>query len=122
MGGWLRFLIWAAAVGSIFLLATLPIGIDAQLAVALACIGAMVLLWHAPRRGLCRHAFLALGTFVVLRYVYWRTTSTLPPLSSPVDFAFGLTLYLAEMYCVIVLAMSLFIIADPVERNDSPGD
>ena len=121
MGRWLRFCVWAAAVASIFTLATLPIGIDAQLMVALACVGSMLLLWHAPRRGIFKHVFLALGTFVVLRYVYWRTTSTLPPLSSPVDFGFGLALYLAEMYCVLVLAMSLFIIADPVERGDAPA-
>jgi cellulose synthase (UDP-forming) len=120
MGRWLRFLTWAVAVAAVLMLATLPIGIDAQLMVALACIGAMLMLWHAPRRGVAKHVFLALGTFVVLRYVYWRTTSTLPPLSTPVDFAFGLTLYLAEMYCVVVLAMSLFIIADPVERDDPP--
>ena len=58
---------------------------------------------------------LALGTAVVLRYVYWRTTSTLPPrLAARKNFIPGLLLYLAEMYSVFMLGLSLFIIAKPL--------
>jgi cellulose synthase (UDP-forming) len=114
MAGWLRALAWTATAAVCALFATLPIGIDAQLLLALSCIAAMLVLWWAPREGLPKHIFLALGTFVVLRYVYWRTTTTLPPAGLSLDFAFGLLLYGAEMYCVLVLTLSLFIIADPV--------
>ena len=120
MIGYLRACIWSSSVLVVAALAMLPIGIDAQLLVGCSCIGAMVLLWALPRHGLPKHLFLALGTFVVLRYVYWRTTSTLPPITDPVDFTFGLLLYLAEMYCVLVLALSLFITADPVEAREAP--
>ena len=101
--------------------ATLPIGIDAQLLLGLSCIAGMLILWWAPREGVFKHIFLALGTFVVLRYVYWRTTTTLPPIGLTFDFAFGLLLYGAEIYCVLVLALSLFITADPVPPRDAPG-
>ena len=120
MIGYLRACVWSSSVLVVAALAMLPIGIDAQLLVGSACIGAMTLLWALPKHGLPKHLFLALGTFVVLRYVYWRTTSTLPPISDPVDFSFGLLLYLAEMYCVLVLALSLFITADPIEARDAP--
>jgi cellulose synthase (UDP-forming) len=115
-----RAFILVLAVMMAALLATMPIGIDAQLILALSCIALMLALWWAPREGLPKHIFLALGTFVVLRYVYWRTTTTLPPFGATFDFGFGLMLYLAEMYCVLVLALSLFITADPVPPRSAP--
>jgi cellulose synthase (UDP-forming) len=120
MAGFFRALGWVVTAALGALLATLPIGIDAQLLLGLSCIGGMLILWWAPREGLPKHTFLALGTFVILRYVYWRTTTTLPPAGLTFDFVFGLLLYGAEMYCVLVLALSLFIIADPVPSRDAP--
>ncbi len=112
--------VWIAVILVITALATLPIGIDAQLVLGSGCVGVMLVLWWFPRTGLPRHIFLAVGTFVVLRYVYWRTTSTLPPFGPTADFTFGFILYLAELYCVVVLALSLFIIADPVASRTVP--
>lgn len=70
--------------------------------------------------GLWRHVFLALGTIVVLRYAYWRTTSTLPPTSDLASFIPGLLLYLAEMYSIVMLGISLFVVADPKRRQPAP--
>jgi len=115
-----RAFVLLAAILLAGVLATMPIGIDAQLILALSCIAVMLALWWASREGLPKHIFLALGTFVVMRYVYWRTTTTLPPFGDTIDFSFALMLYLAEMYCVLVLAMSLFITADPVPARNAP--
>ena len=117
----LSFLIWVCGIVFTTALSTLPIGIDAQFSLSSACIIGMIALWWLPRKGLAKHAFLALGTFVALRYVYWRSTSTLPQAGFTADFAFGLLLYAAEMYCVCVLALSLFIIADPVAARPCPA-
>ncbi len=117
----LRVLAWCLAVLVVAALATLPIGIDAQLSLGVACIAGMLVLWWLPRTGFAKHVFLGLGTFVVLRYVYWRSSSTLPPVGLTADFICGFLLYAAEMYCVVVLALSLFIIADPVEPRDAPA-
>ncbi len=77
----------------------------------------MAALWLlAPRRGLPRLAFLALGSLVVIRYVYWRLTGTLPSLDDPVGLGFGLLLLAAELYCVLILAVSLVVNADPLVR------
>jgi cellulose synthase (UDP-forming) len=116
----LRALGWIATALMGALFGTLPIGIDAQFLLGVSCIAGMLILWWAPREGVFKHIFLALGTFVVLRYVYWRTTTTLPPIGVTFDFACGLLLYMAEMYCVLVLALSLFITADPVPPRDAP--
>ena len=70
--------------------------------------------------GVWRPIFLSLGITMILRYVYWRSTSTLPPMNDWVNFVPGFTLYLAEMYCVMMFFISLFIIADPIERKPPP--
>ena len=120
MGPRLRLAVWTATILTVVALASLPIGLDAQLLLGISCIAGMGLLLFSARDGLPKHIFLALGTFVVLRYVYWRTSSTLPPVGLTGDFIFGFVLYLAEMYCVFVLALSLFIMADPVPSRSAP--
>jgi hypothetical protein len=67
-----------------------------------------------------RWTFLALGSFIVLRYFYWRATQTLPDVDDVAGFTFGILLALAELYCAFVLAVSLTINADPLERSDAP--
>ena len=65
-----------------------------------------------------RFLMLALAGFVILRYVIWRTGTTLPSLDDPFAFAVGLSLYLAEIYAVAMLAINLFVIVDPITRRD----
>ena len=55
-----------------------PIGVGAQLGFATSVIVAMVLVRTFVRGPYMRWTFLALGSFVVLRYLYWRATQTLP--------------------------------------------
>lgn len=99
-----------------------PVGTAAQLALCGAAGTGMLALWlFFPRRGLPRMAFLALGTLVVIRYVYWRLTGTLPGLDDPVSFGLGLVLALAELYCVLILTVSLIINAEPLARGAAPA-
>jgi cellulose synthase (UDP-forming) len=53
-------------------------------------------------------------------YAYWRTVETLPSIYEPWNFVPGFLLYLAEMYCLAMLAVSLFMLADPLKRS-APG-
>jgi cellulose synthase (UDP-forming) len=94
-----------------------PVSVDAQLSLSLAVIFLMILIWKFGRGSLARQMFLALGTFIVMRYLYWRFTSTLPSPSDPVGFTFGLILLMAEFYCVVVLIISLTVNADPLVRK-----
>ena len=97
-----------------------PVGVAAQLALGIAVIVAMTLIRSAGNRRFMRWTFLALGSFIVLRYVYWRATQTLPDVDDVAGFTFGTLLALAELYCAFVLAVSLTINADPLERGDAP--
>jgi cellulose synthase (UDP-forming) len=116
-GRWAAWIL-CASIASAFLWQ--PVGVAAQLGLAVAVILAMMLVRSAASGPLMRWTFLALGTFIVLRYVYWRATQTLPDVDDAVDFTFGALLAAAEFYCAFVLATSLIINADPIERSDAP--
>ncbi len=72
-------------------------------------------------KGYWRHLFFAIGSLLVLRYAYWRTTSTLPSIDSMIDFIPGAVLYGAEMFCVLMLGLSLFVISRPIQRPQAPS-
>lgn len=110
-------LLWLTASAVSTLLICQPISIEAQFVMGVAAIAAMIAVWMVGKEGIWRQVFLALGTAVVLRYVYWRTTSTLPPITEPVNFIPGFLLYLMEMFSVMMLFISLFIIIDPLQRK-----
>ena len=113
-------MLWMLASVLIMLLAGLPLGVEAQLAVAVAAIAAMAMIKLLHLRGPWRAVFLGLGTFVILRYVFWRVSDTIPSIHSPLDFAAGAVLVAAELYCVAMLFLSLFTVADPIDRPKAP--
>jgi cellulose synthase (UDP-forming) len=124
--GWLasalRWTLWPCLGLISILLLTQPVGVETQLKLSFSVIAAMSLVWLVARGPVARYAFLALGSLVVLRYLYWRLTSTLPPTTDPFSFALGLLLIIAEFYCVMILAFSCVINADPLIRKDLPRD
>ncbi len=107
-------LIWAAVSLCGIVLITLPVNLQTQLIASVFAVTFMAVIKVLKRQGTWRLVALALGTSIVLRYVYWRTTSTLPPVNQPENFIPGLLLYLAEMYNVAMLMLSLFIVATPL--------
>lgn len=64
---------------------------------------------------------LALGVAMVSRYVYWRTTSTLPPVEELANFIPAVLLYVAEMYSVALMALSLFVVSAPQPARVAPA-
>ena len=117
----LRWTAWILCASIAVVLLWQPVGVGAQLRLGVAVIVAMALIRSFGSGRIARWTFLALGTFIVLRYVYWRATQTLPDVDDVVGFAFGTLLALAELYCAFVLAVSLIINADPLERADAPS-
>lgn len=116
MQGLVTIATWLGAAAFTAVTVTMPVGHETQLALGLVIAAVMLAIWRKREVPLWRHVFLALGTFVVLRYVYWRTTETLPSPDRLIDFVPGVLLYVAEMYCVAMLAVSLFVVADPLKR------
>ncbi len=116
------FLIWVMCATVMVFFIFLPIDARTQLVTTfIVLLGVIVLKYFQPK-GSMRMVLLALGTSIVLRYVYWRTTSTLPPVNQPMNFVPGLLLYLAEMFSVCMLFLSLFVVSRPLApRPPSPG-
>ena len=112
-----RIAVWAIACVATLALVVQPVGADVQLGLAISAVAVMAGLWMWASGPLARMCFLATGSLIVLRYLYWRATSTLPPLDEPISFAFAIVLFVAEMYCVIFLAINLVINADPLTRR-----
>ncbi|MER0240136.1 UDP-forming cellulose synthase catalytic subunit [Fulvimarina sp. MAC8] len=107
-------LLWAAASAVALVAITLPISLQAHLIAVVLVLSLILLLKVLNLGGTWRLVAMALGTTIVLRYVYWRTTSTLPPVSELENFLPALLLYLAEMYSVLMLGLSLFVVAAPL--------
>lgn len=109
-------LVWIIATLAVVAAATAPVGVETQAICGIVVVAAMVIVRRLKPTAARRQIYLALGTLVVLRYVWWRTTETLPSLSDPVGFGFGVTLWAAEMFCVGMLFVSLFVVAQPIRR------
>ncbi|SON58084.1 Cellulose synthase catalytic subunit [UDP-forming] [Hartmannibacter diazotrophicus] len=107
---------WFAAASMFLFLVAQPIGSEGQVIVGVTLIAAMLGLWLTGRRGTTRTVVIMLALAVVCRYVYWRTTSTLPDPGDLVNFIPGALLYGVEMFSVLMLFISLFVVADPKDR------
>ncbi|WP_428029099.1 UDP-forming cellulose synthase catalytic subunit [Ancylobacter sp.] len=99
---------------------TLPVNLQAQLVTGCIVILLIVILKMFAPEGAPRMVALTLGVAMVARYVYWRTTSTLPPVGDVVNFIPALLLYCAEMYSVALLALSLFVVSSPQPPRTAP--
>ncbi|WP_117190986.1 UDP-forming cellulose synthase catalytic subunit [Rhizobium terrae] len=112
---------WALASVLIIILVTLPINTRTQLIASLLTVTVMAVIKILKAGGKWRLVALAFGTAMVLRYVYWRTTSTLPPANQLENFIPGLLVYLAEMYSVLMLTLSLFVVSMPLPPRPPYG-
>ncbi|MBN9058554.1 MAG: cellulose synthase catalytic subunit (UDP-forming), partial [Rhizobiales bacterium] len=106
-------LLWAIAALATAFLITLPISLQAHLIAGTAVLGVMMVLKTFTSGGVWRQIALALGTSLVLRYAYWRTTSTLPPINELQNFIPGFLVYICEMYSIFMLFLSLFVVMLP---------
>ncbi len=116
----LRWGCWALCGSLMLLLVAQPVSVQAQAALGVVVVCGLGILSFLPQRVLPRYLFLALGSTVLLRYLYWRLTSTLPPTADVVGFSFGCLLLTAELFCAFVLAISMLINAAPLRRPSLP--
>ncbi|MGW9331162.1 UDP-forming cellulose synthase catalytic subunit [Bosea sp. NPDC055594] len=112
--------VWAVTAALVTALIALPISLQAHLIASTILVGAMILLKLLRPLGVWRLIALGLGTAIVLRYVYWRATSTLPPVNQIEDFVPGVILFIAELYNIGMLFLSLFVVAMPLPRRETP--
>lgn len=95
----------------------LPISLQAQLVLSFGALGCMFFTMSRPDNKIFRMMSFGFVGLLALRYGYWRTVDTLPSIYEPWNFIPGFLLYLAEMYCLAMLFVSLFMLADPLKRQ-----
>jgi cellulose synthase (UDP-forming) len=115
----LTVVFWIAISAIVLVLVTVPVSLQAHLVMGVTLLGAMLVIKVLHLEGNWRLLLLTFGTIIVLRYAFWRTTSTLPPIEQWTDFIPGLILYLAEMYCILMLFLSLFVVVRPMPSHVS---
>lgn len=110
---------WPAIIAGVFglFLIWLPMSLQAQLVLSVSVLGLMLLCMTRPDNKTLRLMTFVFAAVLALRYAFWRTTETLPNFSEPLNYIPGLILYGAEMYCLLMLAISFFIVADPLKRK-----
>lgn len=107
---------WAVAAFAFTFFLTQPTGVKLQFGLSLAMLCVMLAISTLRLRGVWRHVFLAAASVVIIRYVHWRLTSTLPNISQIWDFIPAMLLVTAELYCIGMLGLGLFVNAQPVTR------
>ncbi len=122
----LTITLWLVVSVVMIFVITIPVSLEVHLVTSVLLILAMAAIKTLRLEGNWRLLLLTFGTVIVLRYAYWRTTSTLPPVNQLADFIPGLILYLAEMYCIMMLFLSLFVVIRPLPPRPTtrlaPGD
>ncbi|MDY8110800.1 UDP-forming cellulose synthase catalytic subunit [Fulvimarina sp. 2208YS6-2-32] len=107
---------WLFFALSFLILVQQPVSVDAQWNIAATALAVATAIYIIRLEGVWRYVFLSAISIVVFRYAYWRTTSTIPSPDDLISFIPAILLYGAEMYCLLMLALSLFVVADPIER------
>ena len=101
-----------------FMVATVPLDLNQQVAFAVASVLVAMLLNKMPGR-LATLAMVVFSVSASVRYIYWRCTETLG-FETPLDQFFGGGLLLAELYALLVLLLGYFQTAWPLERKPQP--
>ena len=120
MWRWVKIALWLGCGVAFLAIVTEPVSIRGQLALSVGALLIMAAIRGLGLQGVWRQVFVALGSGLVIRYFFWRTTNTLPPVADLANFIPGLLLYIAELYSAVMLAISLFVVADPLERDPPP--
>lgn len=113
-------LLWGG-VSLVFIgLATLSVSAQTHLVYSAAVVLVMAAMKMAGVNGPWRLVFIGLGASIVLRYAYWRTMNTLPPVDDVINFIPAIVLYIAEMYGILMLGLNLFVMAYPPRPRICP--
>src|SRR5690625_1220842 len=109
--------LWGLLLAAQFILAAQPLSSNAQLILSAALLLTLIILSKLPRTMFLRLLFIGTASFMVLRYLVWRTLYTIPPVEDVFSFLPGMTLYAAELYAILMFFISIFVISDPLRRR-----
>ncbi len=85
--------------------------------IVLIFVAVAVLPWLDRNNTIARSIAVAVCVFLGWRYMFWRITETLPPISEPVDFAVGLTFTLVEALAMVGSSLALIFLTRTLNRT-----
>ncbi|WP_118135254.1 UDP-forming cellulose synthase catalytic subunit [Oceanicella sp. SM1341] len=107
-------------LAAVVFLASVPLSTPAQAVVAICAVIVVALLKPAAHVPMVRYVLLATASFIVLRYLFWRISYTLPfDADIPSQIA-AYVLLMAELQAVCVFFLSAFVTAQPADRPLPP--
>src|SRR5690625_5006859 len=112
----LLIILWSLLLGLLLVLAAQPLAADAQIVLSATLFLVLVILMRLPKKGFFRVLFMGTASFIVLRYIVWRTSGTIPPAHDVLSFIPGVMLYGAELYAICMFFISMFVVVDPMRR------
>jgi cellulose synthase (UDP-forming) len=110
-------------VVAVVLLAAITVRVDlaAQGVMAGSAVALMLFMRSFGYVRRLRVFFLLISSFLLLRYLWWRTFNTLA-YDNVADFIFMAMLYVAEVYGISVALLSFFVNVHPLKRDPIPLD
>ena len=111
-------LLWLILGMIVIFAAAQPVSLQAQVIICGGIAVAVIVLKFVRSEGMMRSVFLALSSFLVLRYLFWRISSTLPPIEDIWSFIPGVLLFTAELYAIFMFFVSIFVVIDPIHRPE----
>ncbi len=108
--------VWMLLAVAIGWLSFQDVGVANQLALAATAVTGLVLMQVCRLSRLLRLLFIAITTFMTLRYLAWRITDTLPG-ADTLSFIPGILLLFAELYGIAMYFFGVFVNIRPLERE-----
>ncbi|WP_213233153.1 UDP-forming cellulose synthase catalytic subunit [Caballeronia sp. NK8] len=116
---WAAGCAWCMAFAVVAVLAMVRIDLQAQFCLAFMTLAVMIVLRRSGLIERTRLFFLLCSAFLSIRYVCWRTTSTLG-YNGFADFILMMMMYGAELYGIVLTLGGLFVNSRPLKREGVP--
>lgn len=111
--------LWLMLATAVAWLSFQDVGVANQLALSATAVGGLIAIQVLRLSTVCRLLFVALATFLTLRYLAWRITDTLPE-PTTLSFIPGMLLFLAELYGIAMYFFGVFVNIMPIDRKTVP--
>lgn len=116
----LLLLFWTVGLGAFLYLSAVPTTLLSQFIVAYSVIIILLFLYERQDlKGIVRLFFILLGSYLTIRYFFWRTFNTLGP-RDIFSWSIAILLYAAEIYGMIVHFLGVFVNVSPLHRTPVP--
>lgn len=116
---WNRAILWLIILFGLIFIAMIELDLSAQFWLVGFIIVFLLVAERFCQKGIPRIFYLGIVGFLSLRYIVWRTTSTLS-FDFNIDTLVMILLYLAELYAVVLSMLGLFVCLEPISRAKAP--